>query len=267
MQFCQVKWHSDSTHNNCLITKWFNLSCNLLTYSGSEKDKLDFDQMIANFPPMDTLELTRIEKGKRLLLISLVLLALLRLMLAIMLEIIVEETVAFDQFNEVYWWMIPVLALMGAAVFRGGKAVRYILCGLLVVALVLEVYLFALAGFPDTVFMIVSILAWVSTLFLLYVVMLNNETEEFFLYQRSRNFGEYAVVRNEEVQNAAAGDNQAKRKPKQKKTVAAMPLDEEEETEAEDYLEQDRNSASPKPGKKKKKGEKKDWDDELDLFE
>lgn len=224
--------------------------------------------MIANFPPMDTLEHSRIEKGKRLLLISLGILAVFRLILAILLQNIVEETVAFDQFNEVYWWMIPVLALMGAAVYRGGKPVRYILCGLLVVAVVLEVYLFVLAGFPDTTFMVVSILAWVTTAFLLYVVMINDETEEFFLFQRSKNFGEYAVVRNEgptaNTNGSGSNPDRPKTKVKRKKPAPQDPLDDEEEEELEDYV-QDETPASSSSTKKKKK--KADWDDELDLFE
>ncbi len=192
-----------------------------------------FEYTIANFPLMDTLELTRVKNGKWLLLISLILLAVLRLALAVMLQNIVKDTVAFDQFNEVYWWMVPVLALMGTAVFRGERVVRYILCGLLTVALVLEVYLFASVGFPDTIFMVLSILTWVNTLFLIYVVMLNNQTEEFFLFQRSRNFGELAVVENKESRSPRASEDHKKQTP----------------------------------AKRKKIGETKDWDDELDLFE
>ena len=233
--------------------------------------------MIANFPPMDTLDPKKIDKGKRLLGISLGILAGFRLVMAILMQMIVEDTVAFDQFDEVFWLMIPVLGLMGAAVYRGGKAVRYILCGLLVVAVVLEVYLFALAGFPTSTFMLVSILAWLATAFLLYVIMLSEETEEFFLYQRSKNYGEYAAIRSTGPANGQAsggtatstGQSSAKDKKKKEKPQPEPepdPLDDVEEdylSEGEEFVEEE--PAASAKGKKKKK--KASWDDELDLFE
>lgn len=211
---------------------------------------------------MDTLDQKRIEKGKKLLLISLGILTVLRLALAVLLQLIVEETVSFDQFDEVYWLMIPVILLMGAAVYRGGKPVRYIMSGLLVVAVVLEVYLFVLAGFPDSTFMITSILAWITTGFVLYVIMIDNATEEFFLVQRSKNFGEYVVVRNADVNSGQASPDARKKKEKPIENAA-----EEVEEELADFLGEDEASGEPTPANKKKKGKKSDWSDELDLFE
>lgn len=211
---------------------------------------------------MDTLDQKRIEKGKKLLLISLGILTVLRLALAVLLQLIVEETVSFDQFDEVYWLMIPVILLMGAAVYRGGKPVRYIMSGLLVVAVVLEVYLFVLAGFPDSTFMVTSILAWLTTGFVLYVIMIDNATEEFFLVQRSKNFGEYAVVRNAETSNS-----QSTAKPKKKKEKPVENTAEEVEDDLADFLGEDEAPEEPTPDKKKKKRRKSDWSDELDLFE
>ena len=223
---------------------------------------------------MDALDQNRIEKGKRLLLIALGVLLVLRLVLALLLRLIVENSVGLDQFDEIFWWMIPVILLMGAAVYRGGKAVRYIMAGILIVAMVIEIYLFVSAGFPDTTFMLVAILAWLATGFLLYVVMLNETTEEFFLYQRSKNYGEYAVVNNRTAGGEAQGpakEAQASRQKAEKKGSEALEDDTDYMDDFEETVEAPSGSSgkedAPKSKKSAKKGKKQSWDDELDLFE
>lgn len=193
---------------------------------------------------MEALDLKRIDQGKKMLLVSLAILAVLRALVAFLLWQITKDTVAFDQFDEIYWLQIPLILIMGAGTYQGNKAVRYILAGMLVIVLVLEIYLFVLAGFPNTGFMVASILAWLVTGFVLYLIMIDGKVEEFFLFQRGKNYGEYAHVA---PANSAANAS----KPKAKARA-------EETEEAAGEIEFPRRS---------KKKDKPSWDDELDLFE
>jgi|GEM_PF-4623017 len=193
---------------------------------------------------MEALDQKRIEQGKKMLLAGLAILAFFRALVAFLLWQITQETVAFDQFDEIYWLQIPLIVIMGAGTYQGNKAVRYILAGMLVIILVLEIYLFVLAGFPDSGFMTSSIVAWLAMGWVLYLIMIDGKVEEFFLLQRGKNYGEYAHVPDRQPESSS--------RQKAKPPVEEVDVDEFEAPER------------PKRGRKK---DKPTWDDELDLFE
>lgn len=136
------------------------------------------------------------------MLLGLGILTTLRIIIAIMISTI-AVWVDYDQFDEVYWYLIPAVVLLGAGTFHGSNPIRYIFSALLVVAIALEVYLFSNARFPGNWIVVVSIQVWLVSLLMVYIMFANNKVKDFFLYQRARHFGEPIKVVGREEAKAA----------------------------------------------------------------
>ena len=197
---------------------------------------------------MEALDKKRIETGRRWLLISLGVLAISSLLYAYFFYLGAEGSPLFSKFTTLNWFIPPMVILMGAGVFQGSKPVKWILCGLLVMSIAFECYLFATFGLPDgasrAFFILTTLLGGLD----IYMIMVDVRVEEFLLFQRSKNYGEYVTVSEQEATEAP--------KPKAKKGAALLEEDEE-------IVE----STTSSTGGKKRKKRNADWEDELGIYE
>lgn len=198
---------------------------------------------------MEALDKKQIEQGRKFLLAALGFLAVTSLAYAYFFMADAENSPLFSKFTNLNWFIPPMALLMGAGVFQGSKPVRWILSLLLVLTIAFEFYLFISFGLPggatEAFFFLMTLAAGV----LIYMIMIDNRVEEFLLYQRSKNYGEWAKVEEEEEEAEPQEE-----KPRKGRAL----LDEDEE-----MVEEVETSSR----KKKKKQGDSSWEDELGIYE
>ena len=133
------------------------------------------------------------------------------------------------------------MLVMGLGTLQGGKAVRYIFTAIMVVLLLIQVELIY-SGFSNSPFLTaLFIFKWIASLLLIYFMIIDKAVNQYFLYQRAKNYGEWMGVQVEQSTT-----------PQEPRTTPPTS-------------EQHRKESPPNREAKPKK--KSNWDEDLDLYE